>query len=517
MGQLCLGRLKRFRVPKGVQSTPPPANSLIDDEEAQLFSSGIMTQMPYEADEPLNRRVQGQKSADIRGQPALRQTRENRDRIARGSNANHPYESTQMRHPEERRAPPRVDSSKSRSSRSSRSAVAEDYAHMALKQELKAREASIRRELVEEARKELEADRAREYQRLRASLEAERRELRASMETEWQKQRAAMEAEWQKQRTALEAERQGVQSTLDTERQKLRMSRAAEQQELAEARNFLGPADSVSERDIVRGVRELNEEIFQATKRAADDCHIGVRGVGSVTMDEDVIGSGKLAQILESYPPREDDRTALEVALQAAITRVVTRIISSWDIHTVLDGEFGAIYTRMLQSESHFVAGRWRSLTRKYASSTAESTISKQQETEYVRDLLDRTSKVYAFSGAKAGSTEDLQESLVIIVRAALNVRNMIGEGIITSEYEAYVEQSGARFEPTTMEDEYPPTHPPADMADARIVVCPARLGLRRRERTSSGISEVVLVKPAVVLETIVEDLARDDQAAGYE
>ncbi|KZT66907.1 hypothetical protein DAEQUDRAFT_729684 [Daedalea quercina L-15889] len=91
----------------------------------------------------------------------------------------------------------------------------------------------------------------------------------------------------------------------------------------------------------------------------------------------------------------------------------------------------------------------------------------------------------------------------------------MIDEDIVTSGYEVYVEQPNGRFEPAIMEDEYPPSGPRASRAGAQIV-CPAGLGLRHLERGVSGTSEVVLVKPTVVLETVVDELAGGDQATGF-
>ena len=90
----------------------------------------------------------------------------------------------------------------------------------------------------------------------------------------------------------------------------------------------------------------------------------------------------------------------------------------------------------------------------------------------------------------------------------------MIGEDVVTSEYEAYTGRPDERFRPSRMEDEYPPSQPRAGRADVRIV-CPARLGLCRWEMVNVGTPEareraVVLAKPTVVLETIVDDLGAE-------
>ncbi|KZT66906.1 hypothetical protein DAEQUDRAFT_430280 [Daedalea quercina L-15889] len=221
--------------------------------------------------------------------------------------------------------------------------------HEALRSSLEAERRGLQASMEAEKR-ELRASMEAEWQKLRAVLESERRELRAALDTERRELLASLMSEWQDMRASQEAEWLKLRASQEMEWHELRVSQETERQrELAKTSGPLGPAHAVAESDIVRGVRTLNEEIFQATKRAADDCHFGVREADLAAVDEEVMGS-RLAEILRSHPPREDDPTTLEIAIQAAIVSDAARIISSWSAQPTLDQGFRNIYACMIRS-----------------------------------------------------------------------------------------------------------------------------------------------------------------------
>lgn len=279
------------------------------------------------------------------------------------------------------------------------------------------------------------------------------------------------------------------------------------QQELAEAQSFFASPDAITDSDIVRAVRALNAEIYQAVKRTANGCRLNGNEVHGAVRERvgGLVGS-KVSELLQVYPPREDDPVVLEVALRATITTYIAEMISSWVLPSGnTNVVISSIYNRILRSESQTVAGRWRALTRKYSTSVED------RETSHVQRLLENISTILAVSRATSWDEKELQESLGIVVHAAVPIRRMVGEDVVGSEYEVFAVKRREPFDPKVMADEYAPQQNEAARSGV-LVLCPSALGLRRIDREgqsgSRGLYELkVLVKPQVVLSTIVDDL----------
>ncbi|KAH9912669.1 uncharacterized protein B0H18DRAFT_1126908 [Fomitopsis serialis] len=223
-----------------------------------------------------------------------------------------------------------------------------------------------------------------------------------------------------------------------------------------------------------------------------------------------------MAGLLHAFPPREDDRITLEMTLQTTVTTYVAGVISSWtpsSSSSSANQVISSIYNRMLQSEPQAVAGRWRTLTRKYA--TSSSTAAKDQETWHVQCLMEDATTILTASRVTSWDESDLRGNFEIIVKAAMQLRRMVGEDVAGSEYEVFVEEQKKPFRPEVMVDEHAPRRKRQDRV-GRPVICALTLGLRRTERDnrsgSRGRLEVkTLVKPQVILDTIVDDLGLVD------
>lgn len=105
---------------------------------------------------------------------------------------------------------------------------------------------------------------------------------------------------------------------------------------------------------------------------------------------------------------------------------------------------------------------------------------------------------------------EALYPSLRILSRAAMTLRQMVGEDVVGCDYEIFVVQAGEPFAPRVMVDEYAPEKR-AKRAGVQVVGS-LSLGLRRERESGSGNFEgqdaiKILVKPQVILQTIANDL----------
>ncbi|KAH9917534.1 uncharacterized protein B0H18DRAFT_1123517 [Fomitopsis serialis] len=288
------------------------------------------------------------------------------------------------------------------------------------------------------------------------------------------------------------------------------------QQELAEAQSFLASPDNIAESDIVQTVRALDAEIYQAVKRTAEGCRLrGGEADAAVLERMNVLMGPTMAGLLHAFPPREDDRIILEMALQTTVTTYVAGVISSWipSSGSSTNQAISSIYSRILRSESQAVAGRWRTLTRKYA--TSSSAVAKDQETRHVQRLMEDATTILMVARVVSWDESDLRGTFEIIVKAAMQMRRMIGEDVAGSEYEVFVEEQAKPFQPEVMIDEHAPRRKRQNRV-GRPVVCALTLGLRRTERDnrsgSRGRLEVkTLVKPQVILDTIVDDLGLVD------
>lgn len=111
---------------------------------------------------------------------------------------------------------------------------------------------------------------------------------------------------------------------------------------------------------------------------------------------------------------------------------------------------------------------------------------------------------------AETWGNEDISAILRVIMRAAMSLRQMVGEDVVGSDYQVFVVQAGEPFAPGTMVDEYAPEKR-AERAGVQTLGS-LSLGLIRHEGGSAaGSGEKdgvkILVKPQVVLQTIADDL----------
>ncbi|KZT69688.1 hypothetical protein DAEQUDRAFT_765271 [Daedalea quercina L-15889] len=296
---------------------------------------------------------------------------------------------------------------------------------------------------------------------------------------------------------------------LRQENQELRTFLKNCQRELTNAQSFFCSPGSIAENDIVQAVHALNAEIYQAVKRLAEECHLGSRRSDTKARQRiTAIVEPRVTELLQNFPPQNDDRVVLEVALLATVMVYVAEMISLWTADRSVNEVVDAMYRSIVESEPIIVATHWRALARKH--SMLNQATAEEQEREHVQGMLKHVSAVMEVARVKSWNEKDLHECLHIIARAGLALRRTVGEDVVASEYQVFAAQPDESFAPEVMVDQYAPNKR-LQRTGVRVM-CTLRLGLRRREREARGESKgrvevKILIKPQVVLETIVQDL----------
>ncbi|KZT05467.1 uncharacterized protein LAESUDRAFT_727113 [Laetiporus sulphureus 93-53] len=349
-------------------------------------------------------------------------------------------------------------------------------------------QAEISKAEVEGAKRELE-DAKQELERSKDEANRRAQELEQTIESLKQELAQARRRE----ETYLQ-ERDATQALLETRRL-----------ELQAAHTYFTAADSTCETDVVRTLRTLNAEIFQAVKAMANsfssdystqpDDH-------AVSQARTVVGQA-MTEILLTFQDHHEDTIMLEMALQSTITLVIRGIVAEWDLSHWQTNGFSDVYSQMVQSESQSVAGRWRALTRKYLPQKSRG--GRDWIATFSNGLAAFASCILIVAGGNGHISDQIADCISTIVRTALTLRTMIGEDIIGSDYFLTVGEAGQTFDKATMEDGFA-TRGKTPKTGARVL-CPSELGLRRVERDGKIAKEVTLVKAKVVVDTFLEEL----------
>ncbi|KZT00296.1 uncharacterized protein LAESUDRAFT_709054 [Laetiporus sulphureus 93-53] len=289
--------------------------------------------------------------------------------------------------------------------------------------------------------------------------------------------------------------------------------------ELQDAQKYLGKNDGVSDADVVGSLEALNSQIFQMAARLAGTLEYrperraagpGAKGVGDT---EHFVGRSMVVLLLEQ--PHHKDPICVQIALQAMFVSRLNNVIAAWSFtNQEHENIFQEIYLRLRRGENQTVFGRWRALSRGYL-----DTLSKEEDTvTVVQNYLVRgVTDVVVTSGSALGPEclgqllkNQYGGKLKSIVLAALEIRKVIGERVISCDIEVIGNFYDVPFDPKTMEDEYASNKDKhAGPSSRKIrVLCATSMGCQRIGRGAEDETRVVLLlKPNIVLETVVKEL----------
>ncbi|KZT05478.1 uncharacterized protein LAESUDRAFT_727125 [Laetiporus sulphureus 93-53] len=396
-------------------------------------------------------------------------------------------------------------------------------------QEIAAAENERANRLSEEVQNEKERSSSleREVQRLEQIAGEQRSEATRLEElaVEAQKERNIANEKVQRLRCKVEMSKQEVDRAcrlLESTRMELDQTRRqfdaamqerASMKELLETRRmeadagfaYSNTADACSEQDIVRLVKSLNSEVFQVVKGLVDSFAAGSPESSSQLAEERAVRrvGSSMVEILRGSP--RDDTIILEIALQQTIVLILQGIISAWDPLTLDKKPFDEIFNRMIRLENQSVAGRWRALTRKYLQPTSSE--ENHWAANYIQRLTKYVTSILIVAGGDGHVPGHVEESLGVLVRMAIQLRSMIGERTVGSNYSIILVKSNVTFAPAVMEDGFADKIKPAQAGEP--VLCPYELGLKRMEKDADtkGVHEVILVKPKVILASFISEL----------
>lgn len=160
-------------------------------------------------------------------------------------------------------------------------------------------------------------------------------------------------------------------------------------------------------------------------------------------------------------------------------------------------------------------------MSRKYLKTSLADDTDRQHAT--IQDLLDCTTDILLASGigtprhdlrneVKLSYADTLRE----VVRQALEFQRITGERIISRDLIVTVAPEGP-FDPSCMVDAWLEPKSASDPIDSHPVLCTTLLGLVREERKAGegegdkeGIAAVVLLKPKVVLTSLLDELRNE-------
>ncbi|KAM5545777.1 hypothetical protein V8D89_000815 [Ganoderma adspersum] len=270
-------------------------------------------------------------------------------------------------------------------------------------------------------------------------------------------------------------------------------------------------------------VRTLNFEISEVASQVTNafrvaDAPDADRVSQALERAREAVGP-VMAELLESIQ-HQDDPILVDIALKADMVGFAAEVASAWDFQHQSTPVFTGLYKQMRRSESQLVSGQWRSRARKYSKQRLYNGRDlvpgfSQQLAERIADLLTVAGGSFLAEDIHAQYTQHLDT----IVRTALDLQRIIGEEVVECDYEVLTARFDEVFDPEQMEDIYngeiAAAGPPGTVPR---VLSTADLGLRRSVKVSEardnddGLAMTMLLKPKVVLDTVVYELGLVDE-----
>ncbi|KAI0375974.1 hypothetical protein BV20DRAFT_932539 [Pilatotrama ljubarskyi] len=268
-------------------------------------------------------------------------------------------------------------------------------------------------------------------------------------------------------------------------------------------------------------VRTLNLEISEVATQVTNSFHVAAeppepdRAALAFERAREAMGP-VMAELLETIQ-HQDDPLLVDIALKADMVGFAAEIVSAWDFQHQSKSVFTGVYKQMLRSEPHPVAGQWRAHAQKYSKQRLYN--GRDLAPGFAHQLAERIADLLTVAGAST-TTDSIyglyQQNLETIVRTALELQRIIGEEVISCDYEVLIAQFDDVFDAEQMEDIYS-----GEVAVAGApgmvprVLSTADLGLRRVEKVAGSadgeVACTMLLKPKVVLDTIVYELGLVD------
>ncbi|KAM5545533.1 hypothetical protein V8D89_000571 [Ganoderma adspersum] len=295
--------------------------------------------------------------------------------------------------------------------------------------------------------------------------------------------------------------------------------------ELRDAQAYLTMLDDVTDAEVLQLVNGINSRIFQVAANIAGafqprygeqkDVQVAAEAATRLGC---FLDDGLLLALNAIH--HADDTLIMQTALQAGMVSCTRWLCATWDFQTSdTSCLLQHIYQSIRRAEPQSIAGRWRALSRTYVKTFLADAA--HRERIAADRLLDSITDVLLAGGISV-PRQDLRmeiergyvDRLREVIHASHEFQHITGECVISRDLLVVTANPEEPFDPSRMVDEWAGPKRARRSDDPHPVVCTTQLGLVREERKTPegmggevGITEVVLLKPKVVLTSLLEEL----------
>ncbi|EPQ55251.1 hypothetical protein GLOTRDRAFT_138859 [Gloeophyllum trabeum ATCC 11539] len=287
--------------------------------------------------------------------------------------------------------------------------------------------------------------------------------------------------------------------------------------ELQAAQVFLGKTDALSAAEVRNMLRDLNTDIFQTAAKLADAIDLSYRpddSVAAAPAVQDALQNWLAPELLEAVSDTQDS-SVLQAAIQGVICGCCHEIIGGWPLvleknRMVPSSGYEDLYEKIRNQEPQAVAGRWRSLSRRY-----QREWDKGGNTER-RDFVSYASHEVYLVNVATGCVlapelgQAISDSLEGIIKLALGLRNVLGEDITSCDFATVVASPGHLLDLQWMDEEGGDPFGEQAYGSESRTLCTTELGLLRTEKiglegASEHFSQEVVAKCKVALPSLFQ------------
>ncbi|OBZ69558.1 hypothetical protein A0H81_10515 [Grifola frondosa] len=290
--------------------------------------------------------------------------------------------------------------------------------------------------------------------------------------------------------------------------------------ELRAAQVFLMKTDGFSDADVRRMVENINAEIFQTAALISDDFAADSKVISHsfVTQNAYERVSPNMKPMVDALRSSSDPDLLLQISLQGCMSLFAKELMDCWMLASSRDGSLlKGVHNQMVDEETQAVSGRWRSLTRQHIKHHFDRDVN--TAAAITPSLIPRITDILLLAGASVGDCDKVTQvfgaRLENVTSLILAFRKVIGEDIISCEYEPILGPSGSQFNAEIMEDTFSGGPGLLPGNEPRGILCTTELGLRRWQRVEGrgGKGEwerSTLLKSKVATDGLLEELEHD-------
>ncbi|KAF7312388.1 CRAL-TRIO-N domain-containing protein [Mycena indigotica] len=279
---------------------------------------------------------------------------------------------------------------------------------------------------------------------------------------------------------------------------------------------FMTRTDNWSGSSIIQAVCDINSELIGFSSAAIELSTFESRTDASTQamQETDTRLGPHIVKMLEAWPTGSDP-TLVGLVLQAGVATCVARAVSAFALGLPAKAEttLSQVYSHIFFSEPQPTSARWRALTHRHVHTLypglAEYALEELKETIY-RWAADILLAVGAESMSRQWIRDTFGQQITRIAKSVLAFAKLCKEGIMSTNFDIVIIESGQTFDERVMVDLFDPQSGEGDTSHPQgVVLATTELGLRRMTRRTVGdesgtVEHQVLLRPKVLLESVL-------------